>query len=403
LLGVLFSISSVAWAVDGNPVWTRSLIINNMPPNTTVSSPVLAFDHYGTPGVSWSLCSATGGNNTVWCSQLSGMGFWTHHQLATGQGIGAWTALTFDRAERPIIGWVNSDGTVKGQFNFGTTQQIGTGANASRAALSMECDLAGDLRGMFAKVSPAGNFFAIGYSGGNFNSTNMVTINDGGTIIDAAMTTDQRDGLRHLIAREDLDGGGEAVVVASESTSGDWGFVRLITATEVKGVDIAVDPTDGRVALAYTTFDTGPDRSTLWYAKFNGVTLVPQSVLEPTTDSLEDVSLAFDLSDGRPAIAFERFVSSTGHGNLQFAYLDAASQWQTSVVDDDVSLEASMPRRPSLAFDDYATSWPAIAYIDGGGYPRVAFDPAVPEPASLGLLSAGLVLLPRRREPRTDC
>ena len=82
-----------------------------------------------------------------------------------------------------------------------------------------------------------------------------------------------------------------------------------------------------------------------------------------------------------------------------FAYLDGAQQWQTSLVDDSIAPDApdGMPRAPSLAYDDYGTSWPAIAYADADGSLTVAFDPPVPEPGVMGLAFVGLALIARRR------
>jgi hypothetical protein len=396
---LLWSLPSAAFAIDGTPTWLQSQV-HTAPTNTYVSTPALAFDHYGTPALSWSLVSTVGGTNTVYCSQLSGLGFWAHNELATGPTIGLRTSLAFDRAERPAVAWVNLDNTVKGRFNFGSVQQIATNANTNRPVVSLGYDLAGDLRGMYAATTPpAGGFSSVGYSGGSFSSSSLFTISGAGTILDAAIATDHR-GLRNVIAREEIGGGASGgVLVASESTGGGWTSTRLVSASAVNGVDIAVDPTDGRIALAYTTFDGGSNRSRLYYAKFNGFSLQTTEVLSSTDDSFEDLSLAFDPTDGRPAIAFEREVASPYSKQLQLAYLNASSQWITSVVDASISLDAPgyMPRGPSLAFDDYGTSWPAIAYVDGDESVCVAFDPPAPEPGTVLLLGFAICLTRLRR------
>lgn len=386
-----------ALATNGAPTWTQSQVYASQA-NAYVTTPALAFDHYGTPSISWSFGSTVGGANTIHYSQLSGLGFWADRQVASDTGIGLRTSLAFDRAERPTVAWVNSDGTVKGQFNFGQTQQIAINPDVNRPVISLGYDMAGSLRGMFAATpSPGANFLSIGYAGSSFSSSSMFNVAGAGTIYDAAMATDYR-GLRHVIAREDRGGGSMSVLLASESSSGDWGSTRLVTATTVNGVDIAVDPADGRLALAYTTSDVSPNRSKLYYAKFNGVSLQTTEVLNSTADSFEDVSLAFDKGDGRPAIAFERYVTYSSQ-QLQFAYLNASSQWLTSVVDSTILKDAyaNMPRRPSLAFNDYGTGWPAIAYVDADGSLKVAFDPPAPEPGTAGLLCLGVILLTRRR------
>jgi hypothetical protein len=313
--------------------------------------------------------------------------------------VGLSTSLAFDRAERPAVAWINASGVIKGQFNYGSTQQIGTNANVSRPIISMGYDLEGSLRGMYATTSSAGSFSSIGYSANTFAGGPLVNVQDSGMLLNGAMATDHR-GLRYIAASEDIGGGQSGdVLLASEMPGGSWVTTRLAAALSIKGVDIAVDPTDGHVALAYTTYDESPTRSRLYYAKFNGFALETTEVLTSATDTLEDVSLAFDLADGRPAIAFERQVAFPYSNQLQLAYMNASSQWLTSVVDDSISKDApvAMPRGPSLAFDDYGTSWPAIAYVDADGSLKVAFDPPAPEPGTMMLLVLAAGLTWRRR------
>jgi hypothetical protein len=322
---------------------------------------------------------------------------WMHHELASGLGIGLRTSIAFDRAERPSVAWINSTGIIKARFDSEPTEQLGTNAAAASPIVSLGYDLAGDMRGMYMTTSP-GNLYGIGYDGG-FDVTDMVTVDDGGEIADAAMVTDHR-GLRHFAAREDLGGGSWALLLASETTvpnsgsSNLWLWSRPLIADSIEGVDVAVSPTDGKLAIAYTSENEGVSK--LHYSKFNGFAFDTQTILSSSQESFYDVSLAFDFSDGRPAIAFERDTGSSDE--LHFAYLDGASSWQTTVVDDSISLISpyGYPRRPSLAFDDYGTSWPAIAYVDDDGSLNVAFDPPAPEPAAMQLLCIGLACARRR-------
>ena len=317
-----FLSTTSSFAIDGTPSWLQSQI-HVAPANTYVSSPVLAFDHYGVPAISWSLVSTSGGTNTIFLSQRSDMGVWGHRELESSIEAGLRTSLAFDRAERPAVTWINTTGVVKGQFNYGSTQQIGTNGNTNRPIVSLGYDLEGSLRGMFATTSSAGSFSSIGYSANSFATAPLLNVPDAGLLLDAAMVTDHR-GLRHIVANEDIGGGQSGdVLVASEMPGGSWVTSRLAAAKAVKGVDIAVDPTDGRVALAYTTYDESPNRSRLYYAKFNGTGLQTTQVLSSVTDSFEDISLAFDLADGRPAIAFERQVASPYSNQLQLAYMNA--------------------------------------------------------------------------------
>ena len=102
-------------------------------------------------------------------------------------------------------------------------------------------------------------------------------------------------------------------------------------------------------------------------------------------------SLAFDPSDGRPAIAYSK------SSDLYFAWYDGAS-WQTQLVDEDVSVVGP---GLTLAFNDYGTGFPSIAYY---GYDPATSeyslyfidDPAgVPEPTTLMLVLGGAWLLRR--------
>jgi hypothetical protein len=128
-----------------------------------------------------------------------------------------------------------------------------------------------------------------------------------------------------------------------------------------------------------------------------------QELASSATFRYEDVSLAFDFSDGLPALAYEREIPGSEAGELMFAYRDNV-MWQlpATAVDGTISMNApgNKPRGPSLAFDDYGTSWPAIAYVhkdilSGQERLHVAFDPPVPEPSALTLLI--LPIAARRR------
>ncbi len=389
-------------AVDGIPSWIFSSVATP-PDDYYVSSPSLAFDHYGMPAVSWSQVAQTAGNpHTVHLSQMSGLGLWNRLQLApSSSDSGLLTSLAFDRSERPVVAWVNSNGTVQASFNYGAAQTVGSGAASQRPVIDISYDLAGTLRGMYARTS-AGSFFDIRHTGSSFSSVDMTTIGGLTLLHDAAMITDGR-GLRHMTLRGLLSSGGQGVVIASEPTNGSttWPSAVLVSASNIYGVDMAMDPTDGRAALAYTTFDSGSNTSKLLYSKFTGSVLQTTEILTSTTHRFEDISLAFDPTDGRPAIAYERRFPAGPAEELHFAYLNAAATWQTNLVDSTIRMDASAarPRRPSLAFDTYGTGWPAIAYIDGDGSLAVAFDPPAPEPSTLALLCV-IPLIRRRRRNR---
>ena len=394
---LIFALPDQAFAVSGTPTWFESRV-GTVPGGSFVSSPSLAFDHYGTPSVSWSQVANGSGTNIVRHSQFTGLGLWNSRDVASGTDIALVTSLAFDRAERPTIAWINNSGNLSASFNGGAAQPFGVSAAVTTPALSISYDLAGNLRGAYAKTTP-GNFFDISYSGGTFSTLDMTTISGVSSIIDAALIADGR-GLRQVAARANLTGGGQAIMLASEpSVPGPWASGQLIAADNVFGVDIKMDPTDGRAALVYTTFDNTSQTSKLLYTKFNGFAPVTTEIFSSSSLRFEDVSLSFDLSDGQPAIAYERRNNMSGAQELHFAYRTPALSWQTSLVDAMVSLDApgGRPRRPSLAFDDYGTSWPAIAYVDSDGGLNVAFDPPAPEPQAILLLALAAHFRPRRR------
>ena len=68
-------------------------------------------------------------------------------------------------------------------------------------------------------------------------------------------------------------------------------------------------------------------------------------------------SLAFDPADGNPAIAY----CDITNGDLKLAWHDG-STWQTQTVD----AVGNVGCTPSLAFNDYGSGFPSIAYFDNG-------------------------------------
>lgn len=392
--------SNNALAINGTPTWFASPV-STVPAGSYASTPSLAFDHYGTPAISWSTIDQVGGPNIVKESQLLGLGMWNHRTIASANNIGLRTSLAFDRSERPNIAWTNSDGSVQAQFNYGSNQSVAvaTSANSTFPTVDLSYDIAGNLKGMFTGTG-AGTFSSVTHNGSTYSSGNVLTLNNVSAIRDASIITND-SGLRQVVARADLTAGGQGVILASEPAGGGtWSSTVFASADAVTGVDITRDPNDGRVAIAYTTFNNTSGLSKLFFSKFNGFVMQTTEILSSTANKYEDVSLAYDFSDGRPAIAYERRLVATATEQLVFAYQDASSIWQHSLVDGSITFDApnNHVRKPSLAFDDFGTSWPAIAYIDGDGSLATAFDPPAPEPTMiLPLLAASLLIRKPRR------
>jgi hypothetical protein len=404
IVAVLFVLGNVTvtHAIDGTPSWTYSQISGPPGGNLFINAPQLAFDHYGTPAVTWARVdrfSLT--DNAVFHSELTPLGIWSTRQMATGNGIGIATSQSYDRSERPHVAWLNNDGALRGSFNFQSTLNItgGPAPSTSNPTLSLQHDLAGNLRGMYVGSSP-GVFGSISWTGSAYSAASMMTLANVGTVRYASMTTDTQ-GKRHVIANATITpGNNPAVYLASEPrNSTTWASAVLLTADAVTGVDITRSPTDGRVAFSYAI--RNGSTSELWYAESNGGLVNSTLVLSTTDFNLGDLSLAMDGTDGQPAIAFE----DTTNARLLFAYRNPAGFWNSSmVIDNAISVSGPDGRRqaPSLVFNDYGTGWPAVAYVGSNGALKVAFDPpgALPEPASLALLAGGLLVAARRRRGR---
>ncbi len=393
---IIVSLTRQGHAINGTPVWNFTPVAAPQS-GMSITAPALAFDHYGVPAIAWTQTHSFDGTSILTRSRATGLGGWQHLTVDSGVNAAFAASMSFDRAERPTVAWVGGT-TVKTQFNDITLQTVAGNPGNSRYAIQVYHDLTGTLKGVYTGAA-TGSLFALSGANGNHTSTSIGVIPNAATIKDVAMTTDYA-GRRHLIARARMNSNLDAVVVATEPFSGSaWTMNTLTTVDIVGGVSIATDPTDGRIALAYTTYDG--TTSKLFYAKSNGFSLATTEVQTSTSAVFEDIDLKFDLSDGRPAIAFERQVASPFAQQLWFAYMNPSSVWQSGVVDSTIQMNhpTGLNRKPSLAFDDFGTSWPAIAYVDSDGSLQVAVDPpgAAPEPATVAMLALGSMLIRRRR------
>jgi hypothetical protein len=167
------------------------------------------------------------------------------------------------------------------------------------------------------------------------------------------------------------------------------------TVDSLVGVDssIAIDPDTGFPAIAY--WESNPV-GLLRYAAWDGDSW---NTIVVDAGNLQSPSLAFDPADGNPTIAYADY----SNFDLKFAWHDG-SAWQIQTVDavGDVGLITS------LAFNDYGTGFPSIAYLDrgfgGNGHLYFIDDPpaTVPEPLTMMLLSVGLTLCASYRGQRLD-
>lgn len=388
-----------AAAIDGTPVWFPSTVSAPVP-STSISAPSLAFDHYGGAAVSWSRINSSSQMNVVHFSEQSPLGLWNHRNVATGIGIGMATTLSFDRAERPTVSWLNEDATVQVDINRGAqTQLIASNALGDEGSLVFKHDIAGGLQGAY--VSDSGqSVFGINATQPTITSDLLFNLSAIDQVRDLDFAIDHA-GRRHVIATARLPDQREAVFIASEpSFGGNWATAMLDSGENIGGASIAVNPVNGELAIVYSKVDDGGGTSRLIFNDFSGVGMTTTEILAASDREFGDLDLEFDPSDGRPSIALEESIAG-GNDQLLFAYNTGGTNWNTSLVDDSILIDTPDGElRPSLAYDDFGTTYPAIAFVDDDGALIVSFDPPIPEPSTAGLLLIGFgaVVGRRRRE-----
>jgi hypothetical protein len=153
-------------------------------------------------------------------------------------------------------------------------------------------------------------------------------------------------------------------------------FSADVVAENGRYPSLAIDPDTGYPAIAY--HDSA--NQNLVYAEWDGDQWVATNVDTAGITGLWP-SLAFDPADGNPAIAYH----SQTDGDLMFAWHDGV-QWNTQVAVNG-TFEVPTGFTPSLAFNDFGTGFPAIAYfgIDSNLY-------FVEDPPKLGDLDGDAVV-----------
>lgn len=164
---------------------------------------------------------------------------------------------------------------------------------------------------------------------------------------------------------EDTDINSSEVLFAMKDTGLSWQNVQL--ATNASHPSIAIDPDNDFPAVAYHDVQN----ANLVYAWWDGNQWVHDVVASTGITGLWP-SLAFDPADGNPSIAYHN--QSTG--SLMHAWHDGA-QWNTQVAVAG-SFEVPTGFTPSIAFNDFGTGFPAIAYFDISSELRFVEDPPLP-------------------------
>ena len=372
-------VSGAALGVDSDPTWKTPVQIG--PAGAygfsyhDAADRLLAYDHHGNPGIV--LGNGSGGQPWhFW--KIPGVGWAAVGPDAVGSD-GAYPSLAYDRHERPIFSYIDvADDRLKAAAWDGSAWQITTAATDAGQHSALAIDQYGHAAIAYRKNTGSLNYVEDTDGDGRFDDETPGAVNLN-QFIHPSMTFDALN--RPMIAAGYTFNNSLTFFVRDKGT---WAS-RTVEADGNTGwhPSLALNPLTGDPAIAYTN----TAQSELRYAWWDADTEAWQIEFVDATPS-GYCSLAFDPADGRPAISY-RGVS----GHLKFAWRDDA------VWHDQIAVNFANARQSSLAFNDYGTGWPAIAYVDTLGTAWFVEDPpAVPEPATMALvLLGGTILLRRRR------
>jgi hypothetical protein len=381
VLAIVLAWSGPAMALTSDPTWERpELVVFGVCDYSAQmgSHRSLAFDHHGNPGVAYYNAAGT---SLCFARRVPGIG-WVGTTVDDAAAVGNKPCLAFDRYERPAISYYDdtADDLKYAHFN-GTGWDVMTVESAGTVGWSNS--LAFDLYGRPAIAYRAGTTLKyIADTDGDFRLDDEVGVlvvgafNEG---VNASLAFDPLN--RPFIAHHD-QGNMNLRLSAYDPTVG-WRTTTVDDA-EFTGYcpSLAIDPDTGFPAIAYRG-----DGSYITFAWWDGTAW---QLEQASPGSGYYASLVFDPADGNPVISYTK-------NGLNLSYYDG-TKWQAQTVDGMVNAGGSS----SIAFNDYGTGFPAIAYfVDHPGATDdlyfVEDPPAVPEPAAVMLLLAGAVLLRRRR------
>jgi hypothetical protein len=217
-----------------------------------------------------------------------------------------------------------------------------------------------------------------------------VVLDDGGVPVDSALTS-------LAVGSQDQI----AVAYASPSTVGlsmrdpiwaEWSSVSIpYSSGPVQDITLSYGPND-RPGLA--VLDTS---GVITYAWFDIQAGAWTSEIVEAECSSQRIHLALD-SLGNPSLAYVG--TSTGTDAIHYRHKTSGS-WLDAALPLGTDPGSGLNRDPdgqteaALAFD--AADVPLISYLNGNGEMLLAYDPVVPEPASLLVAAGGLSLVARRR------
>jgi hypothetical protein len=387
LVILLSTLAAPAAAITGTPSWKPRELVYDRAEFTSLdgSDRMLAYDHHGNPGL---IYQDQNDGSLDYARRVPGVG-WASVEIDPNGGTQP--SLAFDRYERPAIAYRNTTSLRFAHFN-GTTWQLQTADTSDAYEPALAFDILGRAAIAYGSLAPNYTLKYIRDTDGDFSFADETPV-----VVDSTMFTGFFQSLafdplnRPMIAHVERPGFFEDVLKFSVEEPG-IGWVTTIVDTNPSPFavlpSVAIDPDSGYPAIAY-----GGGAAGLRFAAWNGDEW-DLTTIDPTPDAGSQVSLAFDPADGHPAISYEDRDTMT----LKFAWHNG-SVWQTQTVETGI-----LPiYQSSLAFNDFGNGFPSIAYVDEFSDLYFIEDPplAVPEPAAVVLLLAGLATVCRLRTDTT--
>jgi hypothetical protein len=387
-----------AWAIGPEkPNWhAPEVVIDYLshPDAHSGASRILAYDHYGRPGVAISGPSF----GLLYARRVPGYGWGIGLPVITGGwpvgSLPLSPSVAFDRHELPVVGCGSGgNGTYIARLdadNVWHEQEV-----ASEP--SSYCSVAVDLYGRMAMAWYDETFSQMKFAydrndNGVFDTTELEAVRSGGqTCRYVSLAFDPAN--RPMVALQNTTGGAEDLMFAVRDAGTRWLEMTVDSAGSQGWMpSLAINPMTGFPAIAYA----GDGGANLRYAEWNGEDWLVSVLPNPRENGITGVSLAFDPEDGNPAIAYHEDEPLAGGRYLDWDATLLAFTWRHEDTWENqvVAWQGNTGLHPSLAFNDYGTGWAGIAYLDAEWKVWYIEDPpAVPEPATLALLAGGAAAL----------
>lgn len=376
----VIGLAASAAAVDTTPTWQTPEPVANVPnyfldfAEYEGQSRYLAFDHYGLPGIAFADQTSPTSTPIFYARRVPGIGWFADAVAIVGSfpEFVAQPCLAYDLSETPSISVMSrpndtDDPTAwfgrADEDDFWSTQQVGVICLGNNTPDRLASSLAYDLLGRANVLSVEEGCFGDPYvqSSADANANGDLTDDPQFLVMqlephsydDITLSLDVDHLARPMGAIgivDPVDASPNQVYFGFKDIGQGWAAVLLDA--NARHPSLAIDPDTGYPAIAW--YDTAGQN--LVYTEWDGNQWVATNVDTAGSTGLWP-SLAFDPTDGNPAIAY---YDQTG-GDLNFAWHDGV-QWNTQTVVDG-TFEVPTGYTPSLAFNDFGTGFPAIAYF----------------------------------------